>query len=667
MNFPFIRKPLIVAGALCALCLFARVGLTQDKDWRAVTPEDLSSKTPVVEPGADAEAIFWEVRVDDSSADGLTLKHYVRVKIFTEKGRDDFSKHDIPFLKGSRIKDVEARVTKPDGSVVFLNKDDVLEREIVKTSGLKIKAKTFALPGLEVGSVVEYRYREVIENAEANMRLVFQHDIPVRTISYYVKPFSGDRAMYYQSFNVGNTKFEKDSGGFYRATMTNVPAFHEEPNMLPEDDVKSWIYIYYAAEMPKTPDEYWKNLSKAFFEVSKASFKANDNVKQAAEQAIAGATTDDEKLKRLYDYARSQIKNVSYTPHVSDDDRKKVRENKSPGDTLKLKMGDSGDIDSLFGAMAKSAGYDVRLALSGNRSELIFDPMIANVSLMLSSSSVAVKVGNDWQLFSPGEYYSPYGMMGWVEEGQQALVTDSKDLIWQKIPLAGSDKSRAIRTGKFKLLEDGTLVGEGRFEYTGHWAEAEKERNYGDSDVEMEKTLKNMIHQRISSTAEIESFTIENANDPDKPFTYTFKIKVPGYALKTGKRLFFQPNVFEKSSHPIFTASDRKYDVYIDYPYSYQDNITIEFPEGYSLENADAPAPIKDGQGISSHTVSMGTTDGGKTLIYKRSFSFGNGGFLRFPVTAYPAVKGLFEAFNKADVHQLTLKQATVAAAAPSN
>ena len=86
------------------------------------------------------------------------------------------------------------------------------------------------------------------------MRLIFQHDIPVRTISYYVKPFSGTRSMLYQSFNVGNTKFEKDNGGFYRATMNNVAAFREEPNMLPEDNVKSWIYIYYVPDMPKTAD-----------------------------------------------------------------------------------------------------------------------------------------------------------------------------------------------------------------------------------------------------------------------------------------------------------------------------------------------------------------------------------------------------------------------------
>jgi hypothetical protein len=131
--------------------------------------------------------------------------------------------------------------------------------------------------------------------------------------------------------------------------------------------------------------------------------------------------------------------------------------------------------------------------------------------------------------------------------------------------------------------------------------------------------------------------------------------------------LFFQPNVFEHSSQPLFTASARKYDVYIDYPYSYQDEFTIELPDGFTLENADVPAPIKDQAGISSHNTSIGVSTDGKTLIYKRSFSFGNNGYIRFPASSYPAVKGLFEAFNKADSHQLTLRQAAVAANSPSN
>ena len=663
MKLNSLRK-LYFTLAVCSVFFFAFSVSAQDKDWRPVSPEELASKTSVVETNADAEAIFWEVRVDDSSSD-LSLKHYVRVKIFTERGRDDFSKKDIPYLKGTKVKDVEARVTKPDGSTVFLKKEDVLEREIVKANGFKVKAKSFALPGLEVGSIVEYRYREMIENAEANMRLVFQREVPIQTISYFVKPFSGYREMRYVQFNTGETKFEKDKDGFSRATMKNVPAFREEPDMLPEDEVKSWMYIYYAAPGVKNAADYWKDISKFMYEASKSTYKANDEVKAATAQAIAEATTDEEKLRKIYEFTKSQIRNVSYSATtVSDEDWKKVRASKSAGDVLKLKMGSGSDVDMLFGAMARAAGFDARIALSGSRNEMSFNPQIANVSLMLNSSSVAVKIGEDWRFFSPASYFTPFGMLSWPEEKQTALITDPKEPIWKEIPLSPAEKSLDKRTGRFKLLDDGSLEGEATLEFTGHSAYYYKNLNRGDSTTEQEKTLKDLIHRYISGIAEVQSFSIENVYDPDKPFVYKFKIRVPDYATRTGKRIFFQPNVFEKLSKPHFVSSSRKYDIYFSYPWSERDEIQIELPAGFQLENADAPAPMRDKQGIADHKTEMGISKDGKILVYKRIFSFGNGGFIKFPADGYPVIKAYFDAFNKADTHQLTVRQAVVAAAA---
>ena len=639
------------------LSLFAQKTFAQDKDWRPVTPPEMAMKTPTVEPDADSEAIFWEVRVDDSSTDELALKHYVRVKIFTERGREQFSKRDIPFIKGIKIKDIDARVTKPDGAVVFLKKEDILERDIVKANGIKIKAKSFALPGLEIGSIVEYRYREVIENGAANMRLIFQRDIPIENASYYVKPFSGNRAMVYQSFNTGDTKFEKDKNGFSRATMINVPAFHEEPNMLPEDEIRSWMYIYYPPFTETNLETYWKEISRAIYDDSKNSLKPNDDVKRVAAETTGGAASDEDRLRKIYDYCKTQIKNVAYAPNVSDEDIKKVRDSKTPGDTLKLKMGSGSDIDGLFGALAKAAGFEVRLALSGDRSETFFNPRIPNYSLMLNSSSIAVKLGEQWKLFSPASFYTPFGMLPWNEEDQTALVTDSKELIWVKTPLSPAEKSMEKRSGKFRLTEDGTLEGEGRIEFTGHRAALHKNYNNGDSEAVREATLKDLIKNNILGTAQIQDLTIENVTDPEKPFVYTFKIRVPNYASRTGKRLFFQPNIFERSTSPQFTAGTRKYDVYLSYPWSEEDNIDIELPAGFALENPDSPASVKDPQGIGSDETKIAVTDDGKTVIYKRKFSFGNGGAIRFPVASYPAVKQLFDLFDKADKHQLTLRQ----------
>ena len=69
-------------------------------DWRPVDPADLALKAPLVEKDADAEAIFWEVRLSDDVEGGgprTVLRHYIRIKVFTERGRESepIRKHPI--------------------------------------------------------------------------------------------------------------------------------------------------------------------------------------------------------------------------------------------------------------------------------------------------------------------------------------------------------------------------------------------------------------------------------------------------------------------------------------------------------------------------------------------------------------------------------------------
>ncbi len=62
-----VRRP----GAYLTLLLIALFAATPaalafgDKDWLPIDPSHLSMSAPVVERDADAEAIFWEVRVAD--------------------------------------------------------------------------------------------------------------------------------------------------------------------------------------------------------------------------------------------------------------------------------------------------------------------------------------------------------------------------------------------------------------------------------------------------------------------------------------------------------------------------------------------------------------------------------------------------------------------------
>jgi hypothetical protein len=654
-NTPF-AKPFLALAVFYCFC-FALPALAQDKDWRPISPSDLSAASSTVEPNADAEAIFWEVRVDDSNSSEVSLNHYVRLKIFTEKGREDYSKHDILFLKGTKVKDVEAKVTKPDGSAIYLDKKDVMEREIIKANGFKVRAKSFALPGLEIGSIVEYKYREVIDDGSANMRLMFQRDIPIRTISYYVRPFNGNKSMLYTAYNMKDVTFVKDKNDYYRATMNNVPAFHEEPYSLPEDELKSWVYLYYSYGSAVSPMIYWGPISQSYYELSKKYFKPNKEIKSAVDELIAGASSDDEKLRRIYNFVKTNIRNISYSKNPSDEDRKRVGKNETAGDVLKLKMGTSGSIDQLFGAMAGSAGFDVRLALSGDRSEIFLNPNIANRWLMINSMLVAINVGGDWKFFHPGNYFSPYGSVSWTIENEQALITDPKDLLWKRVPLSPPETSLTKRSGTFKLLPDGTLEGDGTFEYSGHDAYYHKYRNLGETDADKEGFLKNLLIKNLSPSVELISFSIENGEDPEKPFIYKFKIRVPNYAVRTGKRIFFVPNVYEAVSKPVFTAAKRNSDVYVSYPWKETESIVIKLPEGFSLESGDSPSPLSDSSGILKYSPTIGISQDKKELHYSREFSFGNGGHIRFGPNFYPAIKQMFEIVNKGDLHQLTLRQ----------
>ncbi len=663
-------KQFIALSIFCLLSAFSQTIFAQDKDWREVTPEELAMKTPRVEPDADAEAIFWEVRIDDSSSEKLSRTNYARVKIFTDRGREKFSKVDIPFLKGWKIKDVAARVIKPDGSIVELKKEDVFEREIAKAGGTKVKAKSFAVPNIEPGVIIEYRYREVIEDASAKgMRLAFQRDIPVQNLSYYYKPYNKNTPNF-QSFNMTDTKFVKDDKGFYLASRVNVPSFKEEPRMPPEDQVRPWMLlqgvsvnitsvsdtgISFRIKDPNNSNQYWGAVGSERTGLTKLMIKPNGDVKKAAEDATATASTPEDKLKKLYEFCQSQIKNTTFDASLTDEDRQKLPEFKSIAEVLKRKSGNVVEVDLLFGAMANSLGLETRIAYLGDRSEMFFDPRMTN-EFFIHPGAIAVHVGNDWKFFNPGSSFLPYGMLVWSEEDVWAFLVGEKEFTWVKTPITGYEKSDAKRTGKFNLLEDGTLEGVVRMEYNGQLGYGHKMENYNESAGKREDDLKEEIKKHLS-TAEISDIKVENTNDADKPFVYAFKVRVPNYAQRTGKRLFLQPGFFEYGENSIFSGANRKYDIYFQYPWSEQDTVEITLPKGFALDNADAPGEISDPQKIGFLDIHIGVDNATNTLVYKRQFHFGGGGNTLFPAGTYQPLKSLFDAFNKADTHTITLKQ----------
>jgi transglutaminase-like putative cysteine protease len=677
----FIQKPKFRLVLMCFVCLLFAAGNAAAQavnEWRAVTPAELEMKAPQVEPDADAEAIFWEVQLDDKKRKKLSYNHYVRVKIFTERGREKFSKFDIPFYKGRKVENVAARVIKPDGTIVQLRPEDIFEREIIKAGRVRIQAKSFAIPGIEPGVIVEYRYVEVVKNDSLNgERLIFQRDIPMQRATYYVRPYEG----MYLNFNFRNMpaiRFVGGTDGFYVGTLTNVPALREEPYMPPDNEVRRWAGLQYGTSSSFT----WALLSYQVRESFDKIIKPTKEINQKAAELTAGALTDEEKLRRIYDFTQKRIKNINFDSSYTEEQLESIKI-EDADDVLKRGIANSAFVNWLFAALAKAAGFEVNIVMAGDRSENFFNPN-ANINPgYLHAAGVAVRIKQDepppvpapmakpvsatahgvrstegqvWKYFDPGTLYLPFGRLVWNEEDVYAMLVGETGHQWRKIPLSGVAQSPARRSGKFKLLEDGTLEGSVKLEYEGHQAITRRRAEFKDSPGKREENIKEEIKKRLS-TAEISDLTIENFDNPALPLTYSFKIRVPNYAQKTGKRLFFQPGFFEYGTTPVFSSATRTHNVYFQYPWSEQDDLEFELPKDFLLDSAEAPADVADAQKIGSLKINIAIDRVNNKVIYNRNFYFGNSGLLLFSVSKYEPLKGLFDAFHKADTHTITLKQ----------
>ncbi|HEX4595801.1 MAG TPA: DUF3857 domain-containing protein [Bryobacteraceae bacterium] len=632
-------------------------------EWRPIDKYELAQKEPKVDPSADAEIIFWDVRIEDrlqGSDLSLALNHYVRIKIFTERGKEQYSTVEIPRYGKRSISDVAGRTIKPDGSDIEVKKDAIFDRELLKTKGLKLSGKTFALPNVEVGDIIEYRYRETRDNEVAShMRLYFQREIPMWNVTYHLKPLNLPwlpytmRAM---AFQCTLPPIQQEPNGFFGTSMNNVPAFKEEPSMPPEDQLRSWVLIYYEEDKKIDAEKYWKAIGKQDYTRTKPLMKADDLVKRTAAELTSGTGNPDDKLAALDTFCRTKIRNTndSAVP-MSADERKVLKENHSASDTLKQKAGTANDVDMLFAALASAAGFEARMARVSDRADTFFAPQ-RPTTYFIKELLIAVQLNEKWIFFDPSSSYLEPGMLRWQHEGQKALISDPKEGFFATTQFLQPARSRRDRRADFKLLEDGSLEGTVTYTYTGHVARLQKERYEEMSPAQREEDWKKSLEARLS-TAEISDLEIQNAADPAKPVIVRHKLSVPGYATRTGRRILLQPAFFQRNLGPRFTESSRKWDVYFNYGWSEEDEVTFDLPEGWELDQPTLPSGSNFGK-IGSYTVQVQKTTDGRKLIYRRHFEFGRDQTLLLSASAYPQIKKVFDFMQDQDNYTISLKPA---------
>ncbi|MDQ8202362.1 DUF3857 domain-containing protein [Pelagicoccus sp. SDUM812003] len=655
-----MRYGLLFRLRTCVLLNFLLVVATQGFSklpaFEPLSAEELALEAPRVDAEADVELLFRSVKVNDRSF-GITRRweSYHRLKVFTRKGVDQLGVFNLEFEKGeSRISDFKARVTHPDGSVFELSKKDLYRNARFEDGDDSRNVMSFAVPHLQVGSIVEYAWSESVDDGVFYPLSMF---LEMRWPTWKYRIEIVPSRMYPSTMRGLNcdVAFEKTSDSTYLIVGENIPAWRSEPYAPPGLDYRAWVFMLYVLDADIFDNQtFWDKEADELWSQTKRFVKPKQGaVRKLAAELFAGTKDGEEMLRRAYRYCAEEITNVnSAQAGFTSEEREKLKDVDSPAETIKRGYGSGLDVNRLFASLAAAAGYEVLLARVNDSSEMMFVPSIMNVRLAFPEEVVAVreKESDLWRYFDPGYSYLPFETLIAGCVNAPALIANPKKAKLGMTPPAPPEFSAIRRWADLELDASGDLSGTVTVSYSGYMG-IRRKRFYDErSESEREEAYTKRLVEKLAG-CRITDFKMENVFSRDEPLVVSYTIHAPAYAERLGKRLFVQPNFFQYGEDPLFTAEERKQQIVFPFLWEETDEITLTFPDGFKPEEASSPGNGYDANYIYYKSV-YGLNDAKNKLRCLRDFRIKGNGFLP---KGYAILKKLFESVNQQDTHVLTL------------
>ena len=627
--------------------------VTHAVKWAPPNPEELADMTPQVDPEAGAEILLNEVHVEDYEANHAKIVTRVRVKIYNQRGVDANTLMEIPYSPRTRFNEIAVRTIKPNGEILELNPQDIYDTERRKEGKVREKVKSFAPPGVVPGAIIEYLISEKRLGDNYPFDMWFQRGLPTRLARYR---FDGEDFKYWGLFprplNCPGLKITKDKRGDQIFELTQIPAWEDEPLQPPLLNIRPVVVLFC-----RFNNFSWSTVSNEWHATLEQEAKTTKTITETLSKIVGPKDTNEEKLRKIYDYCRTKILNRDQaTTRLTDEQWKKV--NRDASDTLKTGHGSSRDINILFAALVRAAGFEATIALSNNRdrfflgfyknaSTLPADPFVYTAPIVAVTDKEKT-----YRLFDPGSTYLPFEELSWTNSETAILITGKgiPNAIHFSAPPAAD--SVCTREATLALGEDGTLEGDVTLNYTGLWQTAMKQDLAAATDEERANSIKDSVTVALKR-AELTDIKILNADQPHLPLSVTYHLRVPDYAERTGSRLFIQPAVFHKGRPALFTNPKRKNDMICNYRSIEEDKLTIQLPADYALEAGSSPGKVPLGQ-IGDYEHVIGINPKKNTLTVSRKYTHR---LLSAPAKSYPAIKEAFDSMHVRDNHVLTFKR----------
>lgn len=581
-----------------------------------VSIAELEQKVHPKDSSAAAAILYrkGESRIEYDQNDGFVVLTDVetRIKIYKKEGYD-WANQKVWYYNQTNFKE---RVFFND-AVTFNLVNGKIEKTKLKSDGIfdevlnKYRGqKKISMPNVKEGSVIEFRYTIKCPSDRVIRDWDFQTSIPVNYSEfstfipeYYVFNSRQKGYLFPKVTTLKNPKSitftNKERGEGLAQTPTtfstskhdyienqttfiaaDLPAMKDEAFVNNIDNYTASVsHELSLTKFPNSPmKEYstdWNSVVKTIYEYDDFGPELNKTgyFEDDINNLLKGITKQEEKIWLILNHVKSNVKWNGYTGYSCDSGVKKA---------YKEKTGNIADINLMLTAMLRYAGLTANPVLVSTRSNGI--SLFPNrTAFNYVIAAVETPEGNIL-IDATSKYSTPNILPLQVLNWSGRLIR--KDGTSQEIDLMPSKPSNDNVFMNYAIDAEGKVTGKARRQCTDYNAMITRQNMNSLKEEEYLDKLENDYNK-----IEISEYTRTNEKEILMPTLESYSF-TGNLCEVIGGKIYVNPMLFFTNDKNPFKQEVREYPVDFSYPYADKFNITIQIPDGFSVESLPAPAAL---------------------------------------------------------------------------
>lgn len=498
-----------------------------------ISDEQLKMTTLSEDPEEDAVILFDKAVMKINPDFKVITKRHVRIKVLKEEGKKQANVEFVVWYKDN-VGDIEAISKSPDGKEYELDDDNIFKEKSEYS-----KKYSFPVPGVEVGSVFEYRYTIISEFISHLDPWYFQNDIYTKYSE--LKIFLANGYTYrrlsrslnkYDYDETREEAFDKDFPGEKIAAFTftckDLPGIKDESftdNITDNYAQMRFVLVGFRNQYVNyTFVETWDDVAKRIYKFYD-DIMDDDDVEEITQKIIGDETDPEKKAIRVYEFVRAKIKTNSHNSLMSDSF-------KEPEEVLKNMSGSSSEKSLLLINMLRSAGFFAKpVWISTRKNGMIngdytdatqFNRMICYLQIGDKSYFLYPVTNNPFGYLTPS-----------TDVANGLLISKDNGLI---INLKPANPVSSININSTASInEENTLNVNSNIRYTGYAALDERDEL---SEKQHDTYVKDMLKKNFPE-AVLDTFYYENIDSINFQLALNLKYHIENYCDTTGAYTVF--------------------------------------------------------------------------------------------------------------------------------